>query len=310
MKRYIVKKLLWLMPQLLIISFVCFVIINLMPTDAAEASLRVNKVPIITPEMLAQRRIELGLDQPFLTRYMQWLTNALVGNFGMSYVLNKPVSQVIFASIGPTLYLASVSLIIIISISLLIGILTAIYKGTWFDKLMRWCLFLVTAAPSFWIALLFIWFFAVQLKWFQTGGMTNPTSIILPAMTLALGYLSTYIRLIRGNMIEQETEMYITYAKACGLSQKTIIGYMIKNSLQTSIAALSMSIPKLLAGTVVIENIFAWPGLGRVVIAAIFNKDYPIIQAYIVIMAVLFITCGTAMDMVMYSVDPRLRGEK
>lgn len=308
MKRYLLKKLLWLIPQIIIVSFVCFVIIKLMPTDPAEASLRVNNVPVITPELLAQRRVELGLDKPFLTQYFNWLINAFQLNFGVSYVFHRPVQQLIFQAILPTISLAVVALFIIITVSLTLGILTALYKGTLFDKLVRSCLFFLTSAPIFWLGLTLVWIFGVMLRILPTSGMTHPLAIVLPAMTLALTYLSTYVRLIRGKMIEQYTENYVLYAQVRGLSQQTIIKYVIKNSLQSSIASMSMSIPKLLAGTVVIENIFAWPGLGRVIIEAIFSKDYPVIQAYIVIMAVMFILFGTLMDVIMYMLDPRLRG--
>ncbi|QTU82480.1 ABC transporter permease subunit [Carnobacteriaceae bacterium zg-C25] len=309
MKRYLLKKLLWLIPQMILVSFICFVIIKLMPTDPAEASLRVNNVPLITPELLAQRRMELGLDQPFFTQYINWLMGVFRLDFGRSYILNQSVIEMITPAILPTVALASVSLVIIVVLSLTLGVSTALYHGTYFDKIVRWVLFLLTSAPSFWIGLTLVWVFGVILKWLPTSSMTHPLAIVLPSLTLALTYLSTYIRLIRGKMIEQETENYVLYAKVRGLSSKTILRYVIKNSLQSSIASMSMSIPKLLAGTVVIENIFAWPGLGRIIIEAIFNKDYPVMQAYIFMMAILFILFGTVMDIVMYRMDPRLRTE-
>lgn len=309
MKRYLLRKLMWLMPQIIIVSFICFILVKLMPTDPAEASLRVNNVPVITETLLEQRRAELGLNQPFLTQYTQWLLNALTLNFGTSYVFNRPVNTLLFQAIPATLSLAVIALIMIVTISFTLGIATAIYKGTWFDKVSRFFLFFVTSAPSFWIGLTLVWIFGVILKWLPTSGMTHPLSVVLPALTLALMYLSTYVRLIRGKMIEQYTENYVLYARVRGLSQKMILKYVVKNSLQATIASMSMSIPKLLAGTVVIENIFAWPGLGRVVVDAIFSKDYPVIQAYILIMAVIFIVLGTLMDVLMYVIDPRLRGD-
>lgn len=308
MKRYLLKKLVWLIPQIFLISFICFVVVKLMPTDPAEASLRVNNIPLITPELLAQKRVELGLDKPFFTQYFNWLFDALVLDFGKSYVYNRPVHTLIFQAIGPTISLAIVSLVIIIVVSLTLGISTALYKGTLFDKIVRSCLFFFTSAPSFWIGLTLVWIFGVVLRILPTSGMTHPLGIVLPSVTLALMYLSTYIRLIRGKMIEQSAENYVLYARVRGLSQKTIVSYVVKNSLQSSITSMSMSIPKLLAGTVVIENIFAWPGMGRVVIEAIFSKDYPVIQAYILIMAILFIVFGTLMDILNYVLDPRLRG--
>ena len=134
-----------------------------------------------------------------------------------------------------------------------------------------------------------MWLFAVKLNLLPTSGMETPSSVILPAVTLSLAYISTYVRLLRNNMVQNKLENYVLYAKARGLKERKILQHIFKNSLQSSIAALGMSIPKLIAGTVIVEHIFAWPGVGRLCVTAIFNHDYPIIQAYVLLMAVLFV---------------------
>ena len=139
--------------------------------------------------------------------------------------------------------------------------------------------------------------------------MERPSSIVLPAITLALSYISTYVRLIRNNMVQNKHENYVYYARIRGLKETTIIKHIFKNSLQSSLTALGMSIPKLIAGTVIVENIFAWPGVGRVCVDAIFNRDFPVIQAYILLMAVLFVICNLLVDILSVAIDPRMRKE-
>ena len=177
------------------------------------------------------------------------------------------------------------------------------------DRLIRGCVFLGTAMPSFWAGLLLMWLFAVKLDLVPTSGMDGPSSVLLPAATLSLAYIATYTRLIRANMIQNKQENYILYARMRGLSERAITRHMLKNSLQASLTALGMSLPKLIAGTFVVESIFAWPGIGRLCVTAIFNRDLPVIQAYVLIMAVLFVVSNLLVDILSAAVDPRLRKE-
>lgn len=174
---------------------------------------------------------------------------------------------------------------------------------------MRAWVFIGTAMPSFWIGILLMWLFAVKLNWFPTSGMEQASSVILPAVTLSLVFISTYVRLIRNNMVQNKTENYVLYARVRGLKERTIIWKVFRNSLQLSITALGMSIPKLIAGTVIVENIYAWPGIGRLCVTAIFNSDFPIIQAYILIMGVMFVVCNLLVDLLNSALDPRIRRE-
>ena len=252
---------------------------------------------------------QLGINKPYFERYVTWLTDSLHGDFGNSYVNNKPVATLIGQALPNTIKLAIVALIITIVFSVLVGILCAVYEGTLGDKLARALVFVGTAMPSFWVGLLLIWIFSVKLNLFPTSGMERPSSIVLPAITLSLGYISTYVRLIRNNMVQNKHENYVYYARIRGLKETTIIKHIFKNSLQSSLTALGMSIPKLIAGTVIVENIFAWPGVGRVCVDAIFNRDFPVIQAYILLMAVLFVICNLLVDLFSVAIDPRMRKE-
>ncbi len=291
MKKYIGKRLISLLPILLGISFLALVFINLSPSNPAEVALRVNNI-VATEEAIASKTIELGLDKPFIERYFLWVINSFKGDFGTSYVNRKDVLGLFEQALPNTLKLAFVALLITIVFSVVVGVLCAIYEGSIGDKITRALVFLGTAMPSFWIGILLIWMFSVKMKIFPTSGMTAPNAVVLPSITLSLGYISTYVRLIRNNMVQNKHENYVYYARIRGLKESTIIKHIFKNSLQTSITALGMSIPKLIAGTVIVENIFAWPGVGRLCVTAIYNRDFPIIQAYILLMAIMFVVCN------------------
>ena len=308
MGSYLFRRLLNLIPILIGISFLSFVLINLSPSDPAEVAVRVNEVTP-TEEVLAETRAKLGLDKPFLTRYVAWLNNSLHGDFGNRYVDDKPVLGEIQKALPATLVLAGAALCLTLVCSLSSGIVCALYEGTFLDRLIRGGVFLGTAMPSFWTGLLLMWLFAVKLDLVPTSGMDGPSSVLLPAVTLSLAYIATYTRLIRANMIQNKQENYILYVRVRGLPERSIIRHMFKNSLQASLTALGMSLPKLIAGTFVVESIFAWPGIGRLCVAAIFNRDFPVIQAYVLIMAVLFVVGNVLVDILSAAVDPRLRKE-
>ncbi len=311
MKNYVIKRLLATVPLLLGISFVCFVFINLIPSDPAEVALRVRQTPIITPEAIAQVRAELGLDDPFLVRYANWLWSCLHFDFGVSYT--NP-ARTVLGELGrclpATLKLAGMSLLLVVGLSLPIGFLSAVYKDSWFDLIMRAIVFMTTAMPAYWIGLLLMWFVSVKLDLLPTSGGGSFRHLILPSITVALTYISIYIRLIRNNMLENMREDYVLYAHVRGLKQRAIlVRHILKNSLQSCITAIGMSIPQLIAGTIVVENVFAWPGIGRLCITSIFNRDYPVIQAYVLMMGVLFVLFNLLFDIIQYAADPRLRKE-
>lgn len=308
MRDYILKRLATVIPILIGISFLSFALISLSPSNPAEVALRVNEI-VPTEEAVRAMEEQLGTNKPYIERYVTWLTDSLQGDFGNSYVNNKPVATLIGQAIPNTIKLAFVALLITIVFSVLVGILCAVYEGSFGDKLARALVFVGTAMPSFWVGLLLIWIFSVKLNLFPTSGMERPSSIVLPAITLALAYISTYVRLIRNNMVQNKHENYVYYARIRGLKETTIIKHIFKNSLQTSITALGMSIPKLIAGTVIVENIFAWPGVGRLCVTAIYNRDFPIIQAYILLMAIMFVVCNLLVDVASASIDPRMRKE-
>lgn len=306
MLRYAFKRLVLIVPLLVGISLVTFTLINLSPSDPAEVALRVNDITP-TAEAIAQMHQELGLDKPIVERYTLWLNALVHGDFGVSYATKRPVLEEILHALPTTLMLASLCLVLIVLFGLGFGILCALYEGTWLDTLVRGLVFFFTAMPSFWIGLLLIWFFAFYMGVLPTSGLEHASGIVLPAITLSLSYVATYIRLMRNTMIETQHEPYVLYARARGLSERVITKHIVRNALHPFMVALGMSIPKLIAGTVIVENIFALPGIGRVCVSAIFSRDYPMIQAYVLFMALLFMLFNLAVDLLATHFDPRLR---
>ena len=276
MKQYIIRRVLLTIPLLVAISFVCFALISLIPSDPAEVALRVRQIPVISDEMIAETRAELGLDKPYLIRYLTWVWNVLHGDFGFSYVNPlRSVADELLRCLPATLELAGASLVLVILISLPVGFLCAVYKNTLIDKAVRLFVFMTTAMPAF---------------------------------TVALTYISTYIRLIRNNMLENMKQDYVKYARVRGIRQRVIlVKHILRNSLHTCFVAIGMSIPQLIAGTIVVENVFAWPGLGTLCIKSIFNRDYPVIQMYVLFIGVLFVVFNLIFDILQTLADPRVR---
>ena len=306
----ILRRLLLMPLLILLITFVAFCLLHLAPSDPTVVALRVNDIEL-TPEVIALTRAELGLDQPFLYRYLLWLWRLLHLDLGHSFITHQPVIKEMWNALPTTLYLAVTALLMVIVISISLACLSMFMLHQWGDKEVRSVLFILTAVPNYWLALLLIWGLAVQLKWFPVSGLQQANGIILPAFTLALGYIGTYFRLAQGAMIHQLKQPYAQYIKARGLSHKRLIfRHVLPNSLHNILTGMGMSIPKLLAGSVVIENIFALNGIGRLCIQAIFSRDYPMIQGYILLMAILFLSFNFLIDVAHQWLDPRLRGSK
>ena len=311
MKRYVIRRLLLAIPLLLAISFVCFVFINIIPSNPAEVALRVQQMPVITEEAIAEMEVMLGLNKPFIVRYFDWVLGCLHGDFGISYVNPaRTVAGELARCLPATLQLAAVSFVIVLVLSVPIGFLCAIYKDSLFDKIMRGIVFATTAMPPYWVGLLLMWLIALKLDLLPTSGNESWQNFILPSFTVALSYIATFIRLIRNNMLENMKQDYVLYANARGLPQRSIqVKHILKNSMHTCIVAVGMSIPQLIAGTIVVENVFAWPGLGTLCIDSIFNRDYPVIQAYVLLIGALFVVFNLLFDIIQTISDPRLRKE-
>ncbi|MBT2292742.1 ABC transporter permease [Paenibacillus albidus] len=306
---YMVKKLILSIPLLFVISFLTFMLINLSPMDPAEVVLRAQEVPQITEELIAQTREALGLNKPFLNQYSDWLLACLQLDFGDSYVTGESVWSLIGPAFLNTLKLTLVSSAAIIVLSIVLGVVCALREGTLVDQSIRGMSFLLTALPSYWLASIMIWYFSVKLDLLPTSGMESYASYILPVTVISVGYIGIYFRNVRSSMLNQLNEDYVLYGRASGLSEKKITLHILRNSLQVAVSIFCMSIPIILGSTVVIENVFAWPGLGRLSVKSILSRDFPIIQAYVLILAVAFVLFNTVSDIINAALNPKLRKE-
>ncbi len=304
---YIVRKVCLTVPLLMVISFLTFILNNLSPMDPAEVVLQAQGVPVITDELIAQTRAELGMDQPFLIRYFQWLMACLQLDFGDSYITGEPVWSLLGPAFLNTLKLTLVSIIVIIGLSIALGVICALKEGGLLDKSVRGVSFFLTAMPSYLLAGLMTWYFSVKLDLLPTSGMDSYRSYLLPVTVIAVSYVGIYFRIVRSSMLSNLNEDYVLYGRACGLPEKTITLHILRNSLQVAISVFGMAIPVLLGSTVVVESVFAWPGLGTLSVKSILSRDFPMIQAYVLILAVAFVLFNTFSDMMNAALNPKLR---
>ncbi|MGG0848659.1 nickel/cobalt ABC transporter permease [Peribacillus simplex] len=309
MGSYIIKRLFISIPLLLVISFLTFILINLSPLDPAEVVLQAQGVPTITDELIAQTKEELGMDKPFIIRYFNWVIACLQLDFGISYVTGKPVWSLIGPAFLNTFKLTLVSSVVIIVLSILLGVICAMKEGKLMDKSVRGFSFFLTAMPSYWLAALMIWCFSVKMDLLPTSGMESYKSYILPVIVIAISYAGIYFRVVRSSMLSNLNEDYVLYGRACGLTERKVTMHILRNSLQVAISIFCMAIPIILGSTVVIENVFAWPGLGSLSVRAILGRDFPIFQAYVLILAVAFVLFNTISDIINAAMNPKLRND-
>ncbi|MDO4535965.1 MAG: ABC transporter permease, partial [Clostridium perfringens] len=258
MRKYITKRLLLIIPMLFAISFIAFLLINFMPSDPAEVALRVNEI-VPTDEAIEAMRIQLGLDKPFFIRYFNWIIDCLHLDFGISYTnTTRTVLSEITRCLPYTIKLSLMSLVIVVFVSIPVGVFSAIYKNSFFDKIVRILVFIGSSMPSYLVGIIFIYFFSVKFKLLPSGGATGFKNFILPAIALSLTEVSTYVRLIRSSVLDNMNENYVFYGKVRGLRNRIIIlKHVLKNSLKACMNAFGMSIAYLIAGAFVIENVFA-----------------------------------------------------
>lgn len=305
------KKLLKYIIQILIvlfgISFFTFCLVYISPGDPAETMLtECGNIPI--PELLAQTRAELGLDKPFYIQYGRWLFSVLRGDFRKSYSLRIPVIQKIASTFMPTLSLAFLALFLMCIISIPLGILAAIKENKWQDYLVRMMTFMGMSIPSFWLGLIFLSVFGVTLKLVSvSGGKADFRSIILSAFTIAIAMSAKYTRQIRHIFLEELNKSYVTGARMRGIKENVILWrHVLPNAMLPIITLLGLSLGSLLGGTAVVEIIYNWPRMGSMAVKAITFSDYPLIQAYVLIIAFLYLIVNITVDISYKYLDARV----
>ena len=307
MADHIIKRLLLTMPLVMVISFITFLLTRLTQEDPAVVILHAQEVPVITDKLVAETREKYGLNDPLFVQYWHWLVDALHFNFGHSFVTGTAVSEIVGPALFNTLKLTMVASTVIIVMSLLLGVVSALLHDTWIDHLIRTSTFITTAIPSYWLGTLMIIYVSVKWNLVPTSGMSGMTSYILPVCAIAFGYIGIYFRSVRSAMIEQLGQDYVLYARAMGISSMTIMFQMLRNALQVVVSIFCMAIPIILSGSVVVENIFAWPGMGQVSVKAVLEQDFPVIQAYVLIISVMFVLLNMFADIINAYLNPRLR---
>ncbi|MCU6711757.1 ABC transporter permease [Paenibacillus sp. J5C_2022] len=309
MRGYIWKRLLLAIPLLIVTSFLTFAFINLSPLEPAEVVLHAQGVPTITEELIAQTRAEFGFDKPFVVRYGEWLLSCLQLNFGDSYVTGKPVWEMVGPAFLNTLKLTLVSSVFIIVASIGLGMLCAMQEGRSADKSVRGISFFLTAMPSYLLAAMLIWLFSVKLGILPTSGMDAASSYVLPVGVITINYAGIYFRIVRSSVLSNLNEDYVVYGRASGLPEARVISHVLRNSLQVAVSVFCMAFPIIMGSTVVVEYVFAWPGMGSLSVRSILGRDFPVIQAYVLLVAAAFVLFNTLSDMINAAMNPRLRRE-
>ncbi|OMF63903.1 nickel ABC transporter permease subunit NikB [Paenibacillus sp. FSL R5-0766] len=303
---YIGKRMIAIIPIVFIATLVTFALIHISPVDPAEAYLTAAHI-YPTPELLAQKRHEFGLDQPLLTQYVHTIQKIAKLDFGTSYLTNKPVWDEVKLRIPATAELAFWSMLLSILVSIPLGILAAVYKNSWIDMVSRAISYFGASIPQFWLGYLLIFFFSVKLDWLPVEGRGSWENLVLPTITLSMILIAVYTRLLRSSVLEQLQETYVQYARTRGIRERVImLKHVLKIAISPLITGMGMSMGKLLTGTIIVEQVFSWPGFGRYFVDAIFNRDIPVIQCYVFLAACLFIVCNLLVDLVQLVMDPRI----
>lgn len=305
-KKNVCGRLLQIVIVLMGISFFTFGLTYLSPGDPAEIMLtECGNVP--TPELLAKTRAELGLDKPFLVQYGTWLKGVVTGDMGTSYSMKVPVVEKLATCFWPTLELALASLVIMVAVSVPLGILSAVYRNKWVDYLVRGLTFFGVSVPNFWIGLILLSVFGVTLRWVSvSGGSTDLKSLILPAVTLAIAMSAKYTRQVRIAVLEELNQDYVTGARMRGIKESTILWrHVLPNAMLPLVTLLGLSLGSLLGGTAVVEIIYNWPGMGSMAVKAISCRDYPLVQGYVLWIALLYMGINLLVDLSYNRLDPR-----
>ncbi len=302
---FILRRALSTIPLLLGISFFVFCILRMGDADAAMAYIRLSGL-VPTEEMLLQVRHELGLDLPLWQQYGAWLMKALQGDWGFSYVSGSSALSEVLSYMPATLSLTLWAMLLTVLGSIPLGIVGALYRDQWPDTVIRIFSFSAVSMPSYWLGFLLVLVFARQWDILPAMGNEGPLSYILPVCTLAFMSLGINARLVRAAVLEHMHSRTVMYAKARGLSSFRIWLHILRNACIPVLTALSMYFGELLGGAVIVESIFNWPGVGRYVVGAIYNHDYPVIQAFTLIMVCIFVCINFVVDCIYASIDPRI----
>ena len=304
MTSFIAARLLTLVPVVLAVSFVAFLVLTLAPGDPARLMLGDNA----TADGIAQLRREYGLDQPLVIQYGAFLWSALHGDLGRSFATHVPVSQELMRHFGYTLELSSAAFALALLLGVPLGILAAVRRNTVFDHVVRLAVLVFVSVPVFWFGILLIYLFSVNLHWLPSTGSSSVQAIVLPAVSLSAYSLALLVRMTRASMLEVLGQEYLRTAFAKGLRTRAVVlRHALRNALIPIVTLTGLQVGFLMTGAVLVETVFAWPGLGKYLVDAFFGRDYPVIRACILLFSVIFLVVNLVVDALYVAIDPRIR---
>lgn len=309
MAGYVVRRLLLIIPTLLLLALGAQFLATLAPGDPAENYARLHATSgVATPADIARARVLLGLNRPFMVRYVDWVAGALHGDLGVSFTRQTTVAAEIGNRLGATAELALTSLLLTIVVATPLGVLAAMWHGRWFDHGLRVGSLVAASIPGFFLAYVLIEVFATQLNVLPVAGREQASSIVLPALALSAAGIATASRLLRASMLEVLGEDYIRTARSKGLSGLGVaMRHALPNAALPVITVLGTLLGYLLAGSVVIETVFAWPGVGQLLAESVSERDYPMIQGLVVLAGAFFLIINLLVDLSYRLLDPRVR---
>lgn len=309
MTNYVGKRLLQLIPILIGLTFLVFTLLYIAPGDPAQRKLTAQGVAV-SEQVLEQTREEMGLNRPFLVRYGDWLLGVLRGDFGASYKDGMPVLPKLMRCMGNTLVLAAGSLLLALVVSVPLGVLTAARRGGVIDRLVRLLTFVGNAMPNFLVSVLLMYYLCIQVNLFPVIAKGTVQGLFLPALALAIPMASRFIRQIRAEVLEELGKPYVAGALARGVAMRTVLVQdVLRNTLSGVLTIVGLSVGTLMGGSVVVETIFRWPGIGQLVMDAISARDFPVIQGFVLLMAVIYVVVNLLTDLSYRALDPRVELE-
>ncbi len=308
MTRFVVRRLVFLVPVWLGISLIAFGLANLTPGDPARIMMqrRLERQP--SAEEVAQARDELNLDRPIAVRYLAWVGDALRGDFGTSYRTGEAVRPALLSRLPLTLQIALGGIAISIAIAIPIGVAAAVWRNSPIDHLSRLLSLLTASMPSYWVAYLLILLFAVKLQVLPVAGRGTWQHLVMPSLTLGLASTASLMRLTRSEMLETLGQDFIRTSRAKGLSERLVIArHALRNAMIPVVTLIGLRFAGLLGGAVIVETIFSWPGIGKYVLDSIYDRDYPVIQGFVLFMGTAFVLINLLVDISYGLLDPRIR---
>ena len=304
MTRYLIRRLLLTIPVLLGVATLVFALIHFIPGDPAQAMLGEGA----SPEDVAQLRARLGLDRPLLVQYGTFLKGAVQGDLGVSLRNDQPVTRQILERMPATAELALAAMFVAVLIAVPLGIAAAVWRGTWIDHAAMTLSLVGISIPNFWLGPLMAIVFAVELGWLPVGGSGTLAHLVLPSVTLGAALAAILARMTRASLLEELQEPYVLAARAKGVSRaRAVLHHAFRNSLIPIVTILGLQFGVVLTGAVITETIFAWPGIGRLLIQSISFRDYPTVQGCVLLIAITYVGVNLLTDLTYGFLDPRIR---